>query len=196
MRLPLCEKCLYSEIFWYVYSRIWTEYGPEKLRARNFSRSVHSYVKDLYLWIIFLTLTCTESTLTRLIRKINFHEFRNFLLFCGKWNSPKNVSLHHLRKQILPKVLSKIPIIAKYVKIKRNWLCSLTIAIHFNNICFYNFMRFYAENVLLSWFQNFIVLYEFAKIHMLLHSPKLFTTKSRTKFVCEIIKSQILISLK
>ena len=196
MRLPLCEKCLYSEIFWsYI-----PEFGPNTDQKNsehgNFSRSVHRYVKDLYLWIIFLTLTCTESTLTRLIRKINFHEFRNFLLFCGKWNSPKNVSLHHLRKQILPKVLSKIPIIAKYVKIKRNWLCSLTIAIHFNNICFYNFMRFYAENVLLSWFQNFIVLYEFAKIHMLLHSPKLFTTKSRTKFVCEIIKSQILISLK
>ena len=30
--LVLREKCRYSEYFWSVFSRIWTEYEPEKLR--------------------------------------------------------------------------------------------------------------------------------------------------------------------
>ena len=29
------EKCPYSEVFWSIFSRKWTEYGPEKLRIRT-----------------------------------------------------------------------------------------------------------------------------------------------------------------
>ena len=35
MTLSLCEKCPYLEFFWSVFPRIWTEYGPEKLRTRT-----------------------------------------------------------------------------------------------------------------------------------------------------------------
>ena len=34
-RISLREKCPYSEFFWFVFSHIWTEYGPEKLRIRT-----------------------------------------------------------------------------------------------------------------------------------------------------------------
>ena len=34
--LPLHEKCPYSELFWPVFSRIRTEYGPEQLQVRTF----------------------------------------------------------------------------------------------------------------------------------------------------------------
>ena len=60
-KLTLREKCRYSEFFWFVFSRIWTEYGdmlrisPSSMRMReirdqknseygHFSRSVrYSY---------------------------------------------------------------------------------------------------------------------------------------------------------
>ena len=32
---PLSEKCPYLELFWSVFSRIRTEYGPEQLRIRT-----------------------------------------------------------------------------------------------------------------------------------------------------------------
>ena len=32
---PQREKCLYSEIFWSVFSRIWIKYGPQKLQIRT-----------------------------------------------------------------------------------------------------------------------------------------------------------------
>ena len=61
---PLCEKCPYSEFFWSVFSRIWTEYGeilhisPYSVRMRenmnlknseyrHFSRSEH-YTKNVF----------------------------------------------------------------------------------------------------------------------------------------------------
>ena len=31
----LHEKCSYSELFWSVFSRIWTEYGPENLQIQK-----------------------------------------------------------------------------------------------------------------------------------------------------------------
>ena len=34
-RLPLCEKCAYSELFWSAFFRIWTEYG--KIRISPYS---------------------------------------------------------------------------------------------------------------------------------------------------------------
>ena len=41
MKLTVREKCPYSKILWSVFSRIWTEYGPQKLRIRTlFARSV------------------------------------------------------------------------------------------------------------------------------------------------------------
>ena len=33
--LPLREKCPYLELFWSVFSRIWTEYGPGWLKIRT-----------------------------------------------------------------------------------------------------------------------------------------------------------------
>ena len=35
----LCERCPYSEFFWSVFSRIWTECGPENSEYGHFSRS-------------------------------------------------------------------------------------------------------------------------------------------------------------
>ena len=33
--MTLHKKCPYSELFWSVFSHIWTEYGPEKLQIRT-----------------------------------------------------------------------------------------------------------------------------------------------------------------
>ena len=59
--MSLCEKCPISELFWFVFPRIWTEYG-EILRISSYSvrmrenadqndseyflRSVHLYLKE------------------------------------------------------------------------------------------------------------------------------------------------------
>ena len=38
--LLLHEKCLYSEVFWSIFSRIWTEYRPENSKHGHFLHSV------------------------------------------------------------------------------------------------------------------------------------------------------------
>ena len=54
------KKCPYSEFFWSVFSRIWIEYGPEKLRIRTLLVPV----LGLGLHLIFKSLSSRVSGLT------------------------------------------------------------------------------------------------------------------------------------
>ena len=55
------KKCPYSEFFWSVFSRIWIEYGPEKLRIRTLlvpvlGLGLHLYFKSLSSRVSGLTV--------------------------------------------------------------------------------------------------------------------------------------------
>ena len=58
MKLPLREKCLYSELFWSAFSRIRTEYGPEKLRIRTLF--THCTLKHEFLTGYVYLLVCAH----------------------------------------------------------------------------------------------------------------------------------------
>ena len=51
----LQEKCLYSELFWFVFSRIWTEYG-HLLRSENHHNIGSLSRKQQKLWCLTSTL--------------------------------------------------------------------------------------------------------------------------------------------
>ena len=47
--VSVSEKCPYLEFFWPVFSRIRTEYGPEKLQIRKLLTQLKSIWKILFL---------------------------------------------------------------------------------------------------------------------------------------------------
>ena len=65
--MTLRKKCPYSEFFWSVFSRIWTECGPEKLRI---TRVFTQYAKRIII------IASTETNLTGLFL---FHSFVSML---------------------------------------------------------------------------------------------------------------------
>ena len=103
---PLCKKCLYSEWFWSVFSRIWTKYSVPlriqfecgKLRARitpntdTFYASLQKFsssssVKVLKLniifrWIIFDMITKTIQISTGVIKGCSM---KRRILLCVNW---------------------------------------------------------------------------------------------------------------
>ena len=55
IKLSLREKCPYSEFYWHLFSRIRTEYGPEKLQIQTFFTQC----------ILYTTNPCNATNLFR-----------------------------------------------------------------------------------------------------------------------------------
>ena len=67
--LSLRKRCPHSEFFWYVFSRIWTKYGPENLRICILFRQCipipYTYIQKCfrsYVLILFVTSKISELT--------------------------------------------------------------------------------------------------------------------------------------
>ena len=67
-RKSLREKCLYSELFWSVFCRIPTEYGPEKLKIRTLQAVIYAKISSRRLLF-------SATLLTHLMLLVSFYVF-------------------------------------------------------------------------------------------------------------------------
>ena len=89
LMVPLREKCSYSELFWSVFSRIWTEYRLEKLRIWTLFMQCPTWRNTGILFWIDWLLSC------------NWTLFSEFFLFIAAENRSTAELLMMFYSQVL-----------------------------------------------------------------------------------------------
>ena len=90
-KLTLLEKCLYSEIFWSIFSRIQTKYSPYSVRMKENKDQKNSEYGHFSRSVILIELTFYEA--------LNKYEFRIYF---------KSLTLKTKAKKTCPQIVRKV----------------------------------------------------------------------------------------